>query len=75
MNAAVGSWSAAYELQNIAIPTNAFFQVSTQTIALSTLGVTADNLYQFELTRRVTGVTGTNLAAAFNLVELTLEYS
>lgn len=72
-NSAVGTWSAAQELANISIPTNANFQYSTQTIALSTLGMTAGNLYQLELTRRVTGVSGTNLAANYLLAELTLE--
>jgi hypothetical protein len=72
-NSAVGAWSAAQELANIAIPTNANFQYSTQSIALSTLGMTAGNLYQIELTRRVSGVTGTNLAANYLMAELTLE--
>lgn len=74
-NAAPGAWSAAQELANISIPTNAFFQYSSQTIALSTLGLVADSLYQMELTRRVTGVSGTNLAAAFLLAELTVEFN
>jgi hypothetical protein len=74
-NAAMGAWSAAFELNNISIPTNAFFQYSTQTIPLTTLGITADSLYQFELTRRITGVTGTNLASAFYMVELICEFS
>jgi hypothetical protein len=74
-NAAVGAWSAAQELANISIPTNQNFQYSTQTIALSTLGLLADNLYQFEITRRVTGVTGTNLAANYLLAELTIEFA
>lgn len=72
-NSAVGAWSAAQELANITIPTNANFQYATQTIALSTLGLVAGNLYQIELTRRITGVTGTNLAANFLMAELTLE--
>lgn len=75
-NSAVGAWSAAQELANIAIPTNANFQYSTQTILLSTLGMSAGNLYQLELTRRVVGVTGgTNLAANYLLAELTLEFA
>jgi hypothetical protein len=72
-NSAVGAWSVAQELANISIPTNANFQYSTQTILLSTLGMTAGNLYQIELTRRVSGVTGTNLAANYLMPELTLE--
>jgi hypothetical protein len=74
-NAAMGSWSAANELTNIAIPTNAFFQYASQTITFATLGLTADRLYQFELTRRVSGVTGTNLASAFYLAEVVCEFS
>lgn len=72
---AVGAWSAANELANIAIPTNAFYQYAVQTLSLSTLGITADRLYQFELTRRIAGVTGTNLAANFLLAEVTLEFA
>ena len=74
-NAAVSTWSAAQELANISIPTNANFQYSSQTITLATLGLTAGNLYQFEFTRRVTGVTGTNLASFFYMAELTLEFT
>lgn len=73
-NSAVGAWSAAQELANINIPTNANFQYATQTVTLATLGLTADRLYQFELTRRVSGVTGTNLAANFLLAEVTVEF-
>jgi hypothetical protein len=74
-NTAVGTWSAAQELANISIPTNANFQYSLQTITLATLGLTAGNLYQIELTRRITGVTGTNLASFFYMAELTLEFA
>jgi hypothetical protein len=74
-NSAVGAWSTANELANISIPTNAFFQYATQTVLLSTLGITADRLYQFELTRRIAGVTGTNLASNFLLVEVTVEFA
>lgn len=74
-NAAVGAWSAAQELANIAIPTNAFFQYSQQTIPLATLGLVAGNLYNLELTRRIAGVTGTQLASAYLMAELTIEIS
>jgi hypothetical protein len=72
---AVGAWSAAQNLSNITIPTNAFFQYAQETISLATLGLTADRLYQFELTRRVAGVTGTNLGSAFLLAEVTVEFA
>ncbi len=74
-NAAVGAWSAAQELPNISVPANAFFQYYQQTIPLSTLGLTADRLYQFELTRRVAGVTGFNLATIFLIAEITAEFA
>ncbi len=74
-NAAVGAWSAANELSNIVIPTNAFFQYAQQTVLLSTLGLVADRLYQFELTRRIAGITGTQLASNFLLAEVTVEFS
>lgn len=72
-NAAIGAWSAATELANIAIPTNSNFQYSQQTISLATLGLTAGNLYQFELTRRGSGVTGTDLTSPFLLVSVDVE--
>lgn len=74
-NSAVPAWSAAQELANISIPTNANFQYGQQTVNLSTLGMTAGNMYQIELTRRVTGVTGTNLASAFLMAEFTMEFA
>lgn len=74
-NSAVGAWSSAFELGNISIPTNTFYQYSSQTVALSTLGITPGNTYQFELTRRVVGVTGgTNLASNWLMVELSIEF-
>lgn len=74
-NSAVGTWSAAKELSNIAIPTNTNFQYYTYSASLSSLTLTPNNLYQFEFTRRVAGVTGTNLASNFLLAELTVEFS
>lgn len=72
---AVGTWSSANELANISIPINAYFQYAQQTVSLASLGLVNNSLYQFELTRRITGVTGTNLAYNFLLVEVTLEFS
>lgn len=51
-NAAVTSWSGGLALTGIDIPiTNAYFQLDTQTIALSTLGATAGRLIQIEYCR------------------------
>ena len=74
-NSAVGAWSAPRELTNISIPTNSNFQYYTYSATLSSLSLSPNNLYQMELTRRVTGVTGTNLASNFLLAELTVEFS
>jgi hypothetical protein len=74
-NSAVGAWSAAKELTNISIPTNANFQYYTYSATLSSLTLTAGSLYQFEFTRRTSGVTGTNLAANFLMAELTVEFA
>ena len=72
--AAMGAWTGS-NLANNVVPANAFFQYYNQTITLSSLGLTAGNLYQFEITRPTTGFTGTNLAYAFLLAEITLEFS
>lgn len=72
---AIGTWSAAYELANITIPATLNFIYATQTVTLAALGLTADALYQFELTRRIAGITGTQLASVFYLTELTVEFS
>ena len=73
-NSAVGAWSAPIELPNLSIPTNANFQYYEETGPLSAIGMVADRMYQIEITRRVSGVTGTNLASNFLLAEMTLEF-
>ena len=72
---AVPAWSSPIELPNISIPTNTNFQYYTTTTLLSTAGFVAGNTYQAEMTRRVAGVTGTNLASNFLMVELTVEFN
>lgn len=75
-NAAVGGWGTAFNMTNISIPTNIYYQYSTQTVALASLGMVAGNLYQIEMTRRTSGVTGgTNLAQNWLLAELTVEFA
>lgn len=74
-NASVGTWGAAVELTNLTIPTNANFQYDSQTLLLSSIGMSAGGLYQLELTRRVAGITGgTNLTGNWLLVELSFEF-
>lgn len=75
-NTGPGAWSSAFELANISIPTNANFIYSSQTVSLASLGWVAGQMTLLEITRRVTGVAGgTNLASAYLLAELTLEFN
>lgn len=75
-NGAVGAWVGPGELTNIAIPANnIFFQSYVVTSTLAAAGLTAGTTYQFELTRRVAPVGGTQLAAAFLLAETTVEFA
>lgn len=77
-NSAPAAWSAATELANISIPASSqAFQYNSQTVALSAFStaLVADNMYIFEVTRRVAPATGTQLASNFLLTELTAEFS
>jgi hypothetical protein len=77
--AALTTWSTAYEMTNISIPPsafNAYFVYSSQIITLPTLSLSPGELYQFELTRRVSGlVGGTNLSGNWLLAEFTVEFN
>ena len=61
------------QLNNIDIPTNTNWQYDTQTVTLATLGLTAGNLVQFELTRTAP-TAGTNLTGDWNLAEMQLQF-
>lgn len=69
----VGAWSAAQDMNVQVIPTNAFFQYNSQTFSIEALGFTGGDLIQLELTRK-TGIV-TNLAGAWLLLELTVEFN
>ncbi len=74
-NAAVGSWSAGVALNDIDIPaTDEFFQYDLQAITLATLGITAGEETQFELTR-VAPQAGTNLEGDWSLNCVQLRFS
>jgi len=73
-NAAVGAWSSALNLTTISIPTNTNFQYDTQTISLATLGWSAGEHRQLELTRRGTQP-GDTLSGDWNLLEMTVEFT
>jgi hypothetical protein len=77
-NSAPAAWSTATALGVIAIPASSIaFQYNTQTVLLSAFStaIVADNMYIFEITRRVTPTSGVQLAANFLLTELTAEFS
>lgn len=73
-NSAVGSWSGPIDIPSIPIPTNNNFQYYVLQASLASAGLTAGNTYQFELTRKVTGVSG-NLPSNFLMIEMTLEFA
>jgi hypothetical protein len=55
-NAAMGAWSAATTFTAMTVPTNAYYQLYTQSYALSAIGFTVGNTYHLELTRAIGGV-------------------
>ncbi len=73
-NAAVEAWSAGTVLTDIDIPVNETFQEDTQTLTLATLGLTAGETTQFELTR-INPVGGTELTGDWALLELIVEFT
>lgn len=56
-NNATNSWSSAQALTALSIPTSTTAQYTSQTFSLSTLGLTAGDIFQFELVRNATGDT------------------
>jgi len=72
-NAVVGAWDAGTDLTAIALPTNEYFQYDTQTIALTTLGLSAGDVFQFELTRN-TGSASDTLSGDWCLLEMILKF-
>jgi hypothetical protein len=69
-NAAMGAWSSATSLTAFSIPTNAYYQQNSQTLSLSTLGITPGNSCQFEFTRAASG-----LAYAWLVNEISVSFS
>jgi hypothetical protein len=69
-NTAIGAWSASFAFAQIDIPANTRFQYDSETVTLATLGLTAGNVVQFELTRNpADGLTGD-----WNLLELCIYF-
>lgn len=75
-NSAISAWTSANNLANISIPTNLFYQYNTQTFSLSSLGLSAGVMYQFEMTRRTSGLTGgTSLVGNWLMSEIIIEFT
>jgi hypothetical protein len=72
-NAAIGAWSAATNFTQWTIPNNADYQYFNQTITLATLGLTAGDLYAFELTREAS-ITN-NVAGLLYLIEFSVTFT
>ena len=58
-NAAVESWSSGIDLTGISIPTNTYFQYSSQSFSLASLDMTAGRISQFELVRNAASASDT----------------
>ena len=73
-NAVVTAWSAGLQLDDVAVTTNEFFIYFEQIITFAALGLVADEVTQFELTR-IAPVAGTNLVGDWDLLELSVRFS
>lgn len=73
-NAAVQAWSSATQLTDLNFTTNEFFQEDSQTVTLATLGITAGELTQFELTR-VAPTGGSDLTGDWILANLKVSFT
>lgn len=74
MPGTVETWSAGNALADLDIPTSENWQYDEETLSLATLGATADELTQFELTR-IDPSAGTELSGDWALLWLGLEFS
>ncbi len=72
-NAAVELWTSGTQLNDVSIPTTELWQYDEQTISLSSLGVTAGEFTQFEMTR-VNPSAGTELSGDWALLRVALEF-
>ena len=71
---AVGAWNAGTVMTAWAIPVNSFYQSYQQTFTVASLGLTAGNSGQLELTRVGSNV-GDTLVGDFHLLNLTVSFS
>jgi hypothetical protein len=67
-NAAMGAWSAASTFTALTVPTNAYYQIYSQSYSLAAAGLAVGNTYHFELTRAVSGLAYAWLVAEIAVV-------
>lgn len=73
-NAAPESWSSGLNMTIIVMPANENWQYDSQEISLSTLGLVAGRIAQFELTRYNSGVSD-NLSGDWTLLQIKISFS
>lgn len=73
-NATTSAWSAGTVLTDIGVPLNENFQYDMQTFTLATLGLSANCLYQFEITR-IAPTGGTNLVGDWLAAEVAVSFN
>lgn len=72
-NLAVTAWSAGLALNAIPIPTNTLYQYNIQSVSFAMLGIAANELTQFEITRNA-GAGADTLTGIFNMLELIISF-
>jgi hypothetical protein len=70
----VDSWTAGFTMDDIDIPDNEQWQYDSETIAISSLSVSAGEIVQFEMTR-VNPQAGTELSGDWTLLMLGIRFS
>lgn len=73
LNSTPGGWTA-YTLGDLTIQSNVYLQRTIQTMTLGSLGMSQNNLFQLELTRK-TPQGGTNLTGDFALFSVLMEFT
>ena len=73
-NAAVESWASVVEMINFTMPTNTYFQKDSQSISLSSLGMTAGGLEQVTLYRDG-GDAGDTLVGDWTLLSINISFT
>lgn len=73
-DAGVDAWSAGLQLPDVAVNNNNFFNYVTEPVTYLSLGITAGELTQFELTR-IAPLAGTPLVGDWDLLSLRVSFT